>query len=288
MGDWEWIAYACASALLGGALPSFVKTGVRRTPPSVAAAIYATAVFLFSLGAAAISGTLGSVSGLDNATLVNLVLCGALRALVWLCLFAALSTGNVNRVMPVHNLAPALAIGASALLFDTAIGVWRLCCLVLLLLGTVLMESRQQKGRGYRWLLFACLALAGTAARDVLCARLLPNVPDSLQNLMEAFVAMLALWVLSAAGRTFGSLKKLQPESWLFLLLAGASTGVALLCDASAARLGDSTYLLPISCLAFPLMFLFARVIHKEKTAAAAVLGLLLAVFGMFGLLLNV
>ena len=128
MGDWEWIAYACASALLGGALPSFVKTGVHRTPPSVAAAIYATAVFLFSLGAAAISGTLGSVSGLDNATLVNLVLCGALRALVWLCLFAALSTGNVNRVMPVHNLAPALAIGASALLFDTAIGVWRLCC----------------------------------------------------------------------------------------------------------------------------------------------------------------
>ena len=213
---------------------------------------------------------------------------GALRALVWLCLFAALSTGNVNRVMPVHNLAPALAIGASALLFDAAIGVWRLCCLVLLLLGTVLMESRQQKGRGYRWLLFACLALAGTAARDVLCARLLPNVPDSLQNLMEAFVAMLALWVLSAAGRTFGSLKKLQPESWLFLLLAGASTGVALLCDASAARLGDSTYLLPISCLAFPLMFLFARVIHKEKTPAAAVLGLLLAVFGMFGLLLNV
>lgn len=284
----EWILYACASALLGGLLPSFMKTGVRRAAPAVAAALYATVAFLFALGAAAISGTLEGVQGIGNSTLVNLLISGLLRALFWLCLFTALSTGGVNRVMPIPNLTNAAAIGLSVLLFGSRIGVWRLCCIVLLLLGTVLMESRQQKGRGYKWLLFSILALAAAAAQQVFDARLLPELAYSLQNLMESFAAMLVLWILSALGKSFGSLKKLQLEDWLFLLLSGVATGLAWLCDATAAQRGDSTYLLPISCCTFPLMMLFARIFHKEKMPAAAVLGLLLAVFGMFGLLLNV
>ena len=35
----EWILYACASAVLGGLLPSLIKTGVRRAAPAAAAAV---------------------------------------------------------------------------------------------------------------------------------------------------------------------------------------------------------------------------------------------------------
>ena len=52
------------------------------------------------------------------------------------------------------------------LLAGGRLNVWRLCCIVILLLGVVLMESRQSKGRGYKWLLFACLGIA---------ARILPG-----------------------------------------------------------------------------------------------------------------
>ncbi len=284
----EVILYASASALLCGLLPSFMKTGVRRAAPSVAAALFATVTFLFALGAAAISGTLGPLQRIDNAGLLNLALDGLLDALVWLCLFTALSTGGVNRVMPVYNLAAAGAIGLTALLFQGRVGVWRLCCIVLLLLGTVLMESRQQKGRGYQWLLFSFLALAAAAAQLVYEARCLPALPGSVQRLMAALVAMVLLWCLSAAGRSLNGLKKLQLEDWLFLLLAGVAAGLAGLCDTAVERMGDSTYVLPIRCCAFPLMMLFARIFHKEKMPGAAILGLLLAVFGMFGLLLNV
>ena len=284
----EVILYASASALLCGLLPSFMKTGVRRAAPSVAATLFATVTFLFALGAAAISGTLESLQHIDNAGLLNLALDGLLDALVWLCLFTALSTGGVNRVMPVYNLAAAGAIGLTAALFQGRVGVWRLCCIALLLLGTVLMESRQQKGRGYKWLLFSFLALAAAATQLVYEARRLPALPGSLQRLMAALVAMALLWCLSAAGRSLNGLKKLQLEDWLFLLLAGVAAGLAGLCDAAVERMGDSTYVLPIRCCAFPLMMLFARILHKEKMPGAAILGLLLAVFGMFGLLLNV
>ena len=71
-------------------------------------------------------------------------------------------------------------------------------------------------------------------------------------------------------------------------LLIPVAAGLAGLCDTAAERMGDSSYLLPISCCAFPLMMLFARIFHKEKMPGAAVIGLLLAVFGMFGMLLNV
>lgn len=284
----EVILYACASALLCGLVPSFMKTGVRRAAPSVAAALYATVAFLFAFGAAAISGTLGSLLHIDNAALLNLALDGLLDALVWLCLFTALSTGGVNRVMPIHNLAAAGAIGLTALLSHGRVGVWRLCCIVLLLLGTVLMESRQRKERGYQWLLFSCLALAAAAAQIVYEARCLPDVPGSVQRLLATMVAMVLLWCLSAAGKSLNGIKKLQLEDWLFLLLAGVAAGLAGLCDTAAERMGDSSYLLPISCCAFPLMMLFARIFHKEKMPSAAVIGLLLAVFGMFGMLLNV
>lgn len=284
----EWILYACASALLGGLLPSFMKTGVKRAAPSVAAALFSTVAFLFALGAAAISGTLELLPSIGNATLINLLISGLLSAVVWLCLFTALSTGGVNRVMPVHNLSAAAAIGLSVLLFGGRVGIWRLCCIVLLLLGTVLMESRQQKGRGYKWLLFSLLALLAQTAKTVFDAQMLPHMEASLQNMVATLSAMLALWILAVAGKSLGGLKKLKVEDWLFLPLSGVTLGLAWLCDAAAAKHGDVTYLLPIACCAFPLMMLFGRIFHKERMPAAAVLGLLLAVFGMFGLLLNV
>lgn len=284
----EWILYACASAVLGGMLPSLMKTGVRRAAPAVAAALYAAMAFLFALATAAIVGTLEQVRDIGNATLLWLLLAGMLRALLWLCLFTALSTGGVNRVMPIHNLAAAAAVGATALFFGGSIGIWRLCCLVLLLLGTVLMESRQQRGRGYRWLLFAFFALMAATALQLVDARLLGDVTDSVQALLESLVAAVLLLVLAAAGGTLKGLKKLQFEDYLYLLLSGLATGLTWLCDAATALHGDSTYLLPIACCAFPLMMLFARLFHKEKLPAAAALGLVLAVAGMFGLLLNV
>ena len=66
-----------------------------------------------------------------------------------------------------------------------------------------------------------------------------------------------------------------------------SGVGLAALCDAAAARFGDTTYLLPIACCAFPLTLLFARLLHKEKIPASALLGLVFAVAGMFALLLE-
>ena len=45
--------------------------------------------------------------------------------------------------------------------------------------------------------------------------------------------------------------------------------------------------LLPISCAAFPVAMLGARLFHKEEMPTGAMFGILLALAGMFGLLLE-
>ena len=118
-------------------------------------------------------------------------------------------------------------------------------------------------------------------------ARCLPDVPGSVQRLLATMVAMVLLWCLSAAGKSLNGIKKLQLEDWLFLLLAGVAAGLAGLCDTAAERMGDSSYLLPISCAAFPVAMLGARLFHKEEMPTGAMFGILLALAGMFGLLLE-
>ena len=102
--------------------------------------------------------------------------------------------------MVASTIAPACAAVFGALLFGGQLGVWRLCCLVLLLLGTVLMESRQQKGRGCRWLLFSLLALLCAAGHTLAQERLLAGVAASVRTLMESLMAAVLLSLMVGAG----------------------------------------------------------------------------------------
>jgi len=282
----ELLLYASASALLIGLLPNFMKMGGRRAAPSVSSALFATVAFLFAVGQAVLYGTIDTVITLSNASFVNLLLSGVLRAAVCLCLFTALSTGGVNRVMPMYFLADGAAIVVLSLLSGGRLNIWRLCCIVILLLGIVLMESRQSKGRGYKWLLFSCLTMLLAAGKTLFDARYLPSA-GSASLVVETLASMLVLWILAAVGKSLKGLGKLKMEDWLFLILAGMSIGLSWLCDGQVDRLGDSSYLLPIQLLSFPLMMLFARILQKERMPGAAVLGLVLAVLGQFGLQLG-
>ena len=138
------------------------------------------------------------------------------------------------------------------------------------------------------------VVVAVAAVSFLLCGRM---YTAQRQAAFEAAVSDLASqWELDSAldwqriqdSAARNSIRFYFAENGSALLLSGLATGLAWLCDAATALHGDSTYLLPIACCAFPLMMLFARLFHKEKLPAAAALGLVLAVAGMFGLLLNV
>lgn len=285
----EWIVYAVVSALLTGLMPSFLKTGIKKAAPALGAALFSSVVLLFAAGVVAMEARAGEILEIGNEMLLYLVLSGALQGVVWLCLSAALIHGNVNRVIPITNLHVCGALGISVWLFHTMLSVWKLCCILLLLFGTLLLESRPDKGGNGKWALFAFLALFASAAKTLTDMLYLPEsvISVSVANAVRTAISTVLLWCAALLGKSLNSAKRITADGWIFLVLAGMAIGVAWLCDSRAALLGDSSYLLPISCTAFPVALLGARIFHKEEMPAGAMFGILLALAGMFGMLLE-
>ncbi len=285
----EWIIYACISALLTGLMPSFLKTGAKKAAPALGAALLSTVVLLFAAGIVALEGRAEALLQLKNETLLYLVLSGVLQGVMWLSLCTALIHGGVSRVIPITNLEVVGVLGISAWLFRAVPGVWKLCCVVLLLLGTLLIESRPEKTGNGKWVLFAFLALLAAAAKTLVDTLYLEQsvVAESVANVVCTAVSSVLLWCIAALGKALRSAKRITADGWIFLVLAGMAVGVSWLCDSRARLLGDSSYLLPISCAAFPVAMLGARLFHKEEMPTGAMFGILLALAGMFGLLLE-
>lgn len=281
------ILYAGGAALLVALRPCFAKIADKRTAPSLMATLYASVVFVAYLASAMIGGTARSVLSVDNLTLLKLLGAGALRACIWLCLFAALSTGQVNRVMPLYLLSDVTLTVLSLILGKEQAGIWRLCCIVLILLGVVMTESRSTKAKSARWLIFALLALAANIGLSYYRDAFLSSAPAGAIRLGEASVAAVLLWILSAAGKAMNSFKKMTAENWIFIVLAGLCGALALYCEMQTQSLADVTVLNPIRCAILPLTVLMARIINKERMPANAVLGVALFTAGTFGLMLN-
>lgn len=281
------ILYACGASLLVAFLPNFFKIGGKRSAPSLSATLYATVVFIVYLTSAILGKTVQSMLSMDNLTFLKLLGAGAIRGGIWLCLFAALSTGQVNRVMPLYLLADVIRIILSLIFGKSHARIWRLCCIVLVLLGAVMAESRSHRGKNSRWLLFSLLALAANIGIGFYYDKLLPDTPQGVIRLGETGLAALLLWILTAAGKAMNSFKKMETENWLFLVLAGLVAAFTVFCDTQALAIGDATVLDPIRCAVLPLTVLFARLIHKEKMPGNAVLGVALFAIGTFGLMLD-
>lgn len=285
----EWIGYACASALLVGMMPSFLKLGARKAAPALGAALLSFVVLLFAAGIVVMEGCVETLFAVTNDTLLYLILSGTLQGIFWLCLCAALIHGEVGRVIPLTNLSTIGALGLSVLVFKTEVGLWKLCFIVLLLLGTLLLESRPEGNSKARWAVFAFLALIAASAQSLTDALYLKQtvILESHADLVRTAVSALVLFCIAVIGGAFSSARHITADGWIFLVLSGMAIGLSWLCDSRALQLGDPSYLAPIACASFPIALLCGRIFHREKFAAGAMFGVLLALAGMFGLLLE-
>ena len=281
------ILYACGAALLIALRPNFAKLGGKKSAPSLSAALYATVVFAVYLASAILGDTIRDVFSVDNLTLLKLLGAAMLRALIWLCLFAALSTGTVNRVMPLYLLTDVLLTVISLITQKTRPGIWQLCCILLVLLGAVMTESRSRRGKSVKWFLFGLTALLCNVGINLYYTYVLKDVAQGPIRVGETGLAAVLLWILSASGKAFNSFRKMEADSWLFLILTGLSAAVAVFFETQTSGISDPTVLNPIRCAILPLTVLLARLIHKEKMPGSAVLGVALFTIGTFGLMLN-
>lgn len=283
-----WIAFSLGSAILLGAVPSWMRCAAKRADPSLAAALFSL-VFAGALTAlGAFSGSLADALALAPLQILWLAVCGLLSALTWLSLFTALTGGRASRVIPVYLLYYAVSLTASHFFFGTPLGLWKICCVIVILLGIVLIESGAANPGGQLWFLYALAAALFGAALPLVRQATLGNAFDTtLYQGGRAAFASLFLWVFVLVRGRQAMLRDVSARGWAGILFAGLSFAGSIACDYFASLRGDVSELAPIGVLAFFFVMLFARLFQKEKQPGATVFGTLLVLLGQFGILMG-
>lgn len=148
----DWVLAAAASALFAGVTSILAKIGIEHTDSDVATAIRTTVVLVFSwvMTAISVGDVLAALAAITPRSYLFLGLSGLATGASWICYFAALSEGDVNKVVPIDKSSTALSVLLAIVLFgETSHLAVKLVATAVILGGTFLMIERK-KGSGAR------------------------------------------------------------------------------------------------------------------------------------------
>ena len=283
-----WVAFALLNTILLGGVPSWIRGTARRADPSAASAVFALLFTLACTGQLQISGGISRVVMITPMQLVWICACGFLSALTWLSLFTALTGGKVSKVMPVFLLSQLVTLAASHFLFGASMGLWKICCMVLVLLGIVFIESSSRQIQSQLWFLYALIAVFASVGSQLVRQGLVgETVDESVFQFWRAASATVFLWIFVFARKKHKTLGDFSPRAWFGVLFAAVFLAGSYTATYFASLHGEMSYLAPIGVLTSVFVMLFARMFQKEKQPGASVFGTLLVVLGQFGILMG-
>ncbi len=283
-----WIALALASTILLGGVPSWIRSAAKRADPSAAAALFALFLAVASAGFVFLTGGFAGLLALSVIQFVWIAGCGFLSALAWLSLFTALTGGKVSKVMPVYLISSLITLVVSHFLFGAPMGLWKICCMIVILLGIVFIESSSQQIQSQLWFLYALIALLATAGSQLLRRGMLGEAFDAqVFEFWRAASASVFLWVFVFLRKKQQTIKDFTPRAWFGVLFAAVFLAGSYAATYFASLRGDMSQLAPVGVLTSVFAMLFARLFQKEKQPGATVFGTLLVVLGQFGILMG-
>ena len=283
-----WIALALASTILLGGVPSWIRSAAKRADPSAAAALFALFLTVASAGFVFLTGGFAGLLALSVLQFVWIAVCGFLSALAWLSLFTALTGGKVSKVMPVYLVSSLVTLAVSHFLFGAPMGLWKICCMILILLGIVFIESSSQQIQSQLWFLYALIALLATAGSQLLRRGMLGEAFDAqVFEFWRAAFASVFLWIFVFLRKKQQTIMDFTPRAWFGVLFAVVFLAGSYAATYFASLRGDMSQLAPVGVLTSVFVMLFARIFQKEKQPGATVFGTLLVVLGQFGILMG-
>ena len=283
-----WIALALASTILLGGVPSWIRSAAKRADPSAASALFALFLTVASAGYVFLTGGFAGLLALSVLQFVWIAVCGFLSALAWLSLFTALTGGKVSKVMPVYLVSSLVTLAVSHFLFGAPMGLWKICCMILILLGIVFIESSSQQIQSQLWFLYALIALLATAGSQLLRRGMLGEAFNAqVFEFWRAAFASVFLWIFVFLRKKQQTIKDFTPRAWFGVLFAAVFLAGSYAATYFASLRGDMSQLAPVGVLTSVFVMLFARIFQKEKQPGATVFGTLLVVLGQFGILMG-
>lgn len=279
-----WIMYATGSAFFAGITSVLAKCGISKTDSDVATAIRTIVVLVFSWVMTLITGTLSGITEISEKTLLFLVLSGIATGASWLCYFKALQIGDVNKVVPIDKSSTILTILLACIFFHEGLSLFKLVCVCLIGLGTMLMMNRKEDVKSNSldksWLIYAILSAVFASLTSILGKIGISGIDSNLGTAIRTSVVLVMAWLMVFVKNKQSEIISIDIKELLFIVLSGFATGASWLCFYRALQDGPTSIVVPIDKLSILVTIGFSRVVFHEKLSRKALLGLILITVG--------
>lgn len=279
-----WMISAVLSAVFASLTAILAKCGIKKTDSDVATLLRTVVVLAFAWAMVFIVGSQNTVTQIETRSLVFLILSGIATGASWICYFKALSTGDVNKVVPIDKSSTVLTVLLAIICFDERSNLaLKLFASLVLALGILLMVERKetdQKKNGRSWITYAVLSAVFASLTSILAKIGITGVESNLATAIRTGVVLvMALIIVIASGKR-DQIKNVDKRELLFIFLSGVATGASWLCYYYAISCGLVSVVVPIDKLSVVLTVAFSYFVFKEKLSKKAFAGLCLMVTG--------
>ena len=279
-----WLVAAFASALFAGIVSILAKCGIKTIDSDVATALRTCVVAAFTWLMVAIVGSASSISAITPRSWLFLALSGMATGASWICYFRALSTGDVNRVVPIDKSSTLMAVLLSIVLFgETGSLALRLAGTMVATVGTFLMIERRAGGPAgddRASLAYALAAAVFAALTSVLAKVGIEGVESNLATAIRTMFVLAMAWAIVVARGKAALVRDADRRELAFLGASGVATGASWLCYYYAIQAGQVSVVVQVDKLSLLASIAFASVAFGERLSRRAAIGLALVVVG--------
>ena len=279
-----WISAAILSAFFAGLTSILAKCGIKKTDSDLATALRTIVVLIFSWIMVFVVGSLHTITEIQPKAFIFLILSGLATGASWICYFKALSSGDINKVVPIDKSSTVLTVLLAIICFgETSNLVMKLIATAILAVGIFLMVEKKQREENQEsktWMLYAVLAAVFAALTSILAKMGISGVESNLGTAIRTGVVLIMAWVIVFARGKQAQLKNIDKKELLFIGLSGIATGASWLCYYYAIQNGEVSVVVPIDKLSIIVTVIFSYFVFKEKLSKKAFAGLCLMMAG--------
>lgn len=280
-----WLIYAVASAFFAGVTSILAKCGIQKTDSNVATALRTVVVFIFSWIMVFLTKVQGQITGIDEKTLLFLVLSGGATGASWLCYFHALQIGDINKVVPIDKSSTVLTIVLALIFLGEGVSLKKAASVLVIAVGIFLMiekkdVEKQQGKESKSWFFYACGSAVFASLTAILGKIGISGVDSNLGTAIRTTVVLVMAWMMVFVTGKQKEIHKLTGKELLFICCSGIATGASWLCYYRALKEGPASVVVPIDKLSVLVTVAFSYFVFGEKLGKRSAVGLVLLTAG--------
>ena len=284
-----WILFSFLAALFAGLTSILAKCGIKDMDSNLATALRTIVILIFSWIMVFVSGTHNLIFQINTKTLIFLILSGVATGASWLCYFKALQIGDINKITPIDKSSTILTMIMAFILLGEEITLIKGISMVLIGLGTYFMivkkEVNHVENKNNVWIIYAFGSAIFASLTSILGKVGIENIDSTLGTAIRTIVVLIMAWIIVFITKKQYTIRDIDRNSWIFLILSGIATGSSWLCYYKALQTGPASVVVPIDKLSILVTIAFSYAVFKEKLNKKSALGLILIVIGTLALL---